>query len=360
MFAANISLQRKDFKLEVCIEHDGAGVLALFGPSGCGKTSFLRALAGLEPATKGRIVIADTVWQDDQSKVKLPPWQRRLGMVFQEQRLFPHLNVASNLLFGCQARGVKINSKTWHEVIELLDLQELLQRAPRELSGGEARRVAIGRALLSDPSILLLDEPLSGLDAPRRAAVLPYLERLHAESKIPMIYISHQLDEVMRLSDRMLVMEAGKLIADGATLEMANQLQSNSLVVLEGALAEWNQSTRIATVKVGNDRIHIWSESKPVIKNLRIIIDARQVVISKQQMPDCSMLNQLACEIDKINPVEGGLNLLDLSGQGWKLKALISQVSSQSLELNIGDRVYAGIKATLFSRSSNAAKIFLS
>ncbi len=349
MFSADISLQRNDFKLEICFEHDGAGVVALFGPSGCGKTSFLRALAGLEPATKGRIVVADTVWQDDQSKVNLPPWQRRLGMVFQEQRLFPYLNVASNLLFGRQARGIEINSNTWHEVVELLDLQELLERSPRELSGGEARRVAIGRALLSDPSILLLDEPLSGLDAQRRAAVLPYLERLHAESNIPMIYISHQLDEVMRLSDRMLVMEAGKLVADGATLEMANQLQSNSLVVLEGILAEWNQSTRIASIKVGNDLIHIWAENKPVIKTLRIIIDARQVVVSKQQIPDCSMLNQLACEIDEISPVGDGLNLLNLSGSGWKLKALISQVSSQSLNLNVGDRVYAGIKATLFS-----------
>ena len=349
MFAVDISLQRDNFKLELSFEHDAAGVLALFGPSGCGKTSFLRALAGLEANTKGQIIVAGQVWQDDQRKIKLPPWQRRLGMVFQEQRLFPHLNVENNLLFGHKARKLEINSKDWHELIELLDLQALLQRLPIELSGGEARRVAIGRALLSDPGILLLDEPLSGLDAPRRAAVLPYLERLHAESKIPMIYISHQIDEVMRLSDRMLVMETGKLIADGETLKMANKLQTNSLVVLAGELSEWNNSTHIATLKVGLDVIHVWVKKKPAINKLRIIVDARHVVVSKQYLTDCSMLNQLACEIETINPAEDGLNLLTLSAQGWKLKALISQLSSQSLNLKVGDRVYAGIKAAILS-----------
>ena len=187
------------------------GITALIGPSGSGKTTFLRAVAGLEPDARGLVAVGGTVWQDSGSGVFVAPHKRPVGMVFQDARLFPHRNVRQNLEFGMRRHVPGSRNIAWDEVVELLHLGNLLARFPARLSGGEAQRVAIGRALLADPRLLLLDEPLSALDDERKSELLPYLERLRDEHLLPMIYVSHAMLEVSRLADRVLSLKEGQI-----------------------------------------------------------------------------------------------------------------------------------------------------
>jgi len=187
----------------------GLGVTALVGPSGAGKTTVLRAVAGLWRPDEGRIEVAENVLFDSAAGVNVPVKKRRLGIVFQDPLLFPHMSVDANLGFGSPARNA-----SWDSVIKLLDLNKLLDRYPRHLSGGESQRVALGRALLSDPQLLLLDEPLTGLDDERREQVLPFMERLRDETDIPIIYVSHHRDEISRLADLVFSIEDGKIVSE--------------------------------------------------------------------------------------------------------------------------------------------------
>ncbi|MEE9314247.1 MAG: ATP-binding cassette domain-containing protein [Rhizobiaceae bacterium] len=191
------------FVIDVDI-HAGKGLTVLYGASGAGKSSILRAIAGLWNPCRGLIKFKQQVLYDSDKNINMPTAQRRLGVVFQEPLLFPHMSVAQNLRYG-----LRENSQGWGSVIALLDLESLLSRMPRNLSGGEAQRVALGRALLSDPQLLLLDEPLTGLDDARRAQVLPYLEKLRDETKIPILYVSHNRDEILRLADTIFLVESG-------------------------------------------------------------------------------------------------------------------------------------------------------
>ncbi len=194
----------------------GIGVTALAGPSGAGKSSILRAIAGLWQPDEGHVRIGETVLFDPASGINLPTHKRKLGVVFQNALLFPHMNVARNLAYGCVEKNW-----TWDAVIGLLDLGGLLERRPFTLSGGEAQRVALGRALLSNPAMLLLDEPLTGLDDPRRDQVLPYLERIRDDTDVPIIYVSHHKDEIKRLADLVFVMDAGRVVAERTPNEYA-------------------------------------------------------------------------------------------------------------------------------------------
>ncbi len=182
----------------------GVGVTAIYGPSGAGKSTILRAISGLWQPRRGFIQVGENVLLDSHSEINLPTEKRRLGVVFQEPILFPHLSVRDNLAFG-----MKKHETGWDGVIEMLDLGELVERMPRNLSGGEAQRVALGRAILSDPQVLLLDEPLTGLDDSRRAQVLPYLERLRDETTIPIVYVSHHRDEILQLADLIFTIDGG-------------------------------------------------------------------------------------------------------------------------------------------------------
>ncbi len=187
----------------------GLGVTALVGPSGAGKTTVLRAIAGLWTPDEGHIEIAENVLFDSSEGIDLPVNKRRLGIVFQDPLLFPHLSVEQNLKYGSPAQNV-----SWDGIVNLLDLRELLKRAPRNLSGGEAQRVALGRALLSDPQLLLLDEPLTGLDDERREQVLPFLERLRDETDVPIVYVSHHRDEISRLADLVFSIKDGAVVSE--------------------------------------------------------------------------------------------------------------------------------------------------
>jgi molybdate transport system ATP-binding protein len=191
------------------------GVTALFGPSGAGKTSIVNMIAGLVRPDRGRIALGDTLLFDANTRVNVPAHRRRIGYVFQEDRLFPHLSVAHNLGYGRWMNGLPFDAAEHDRVVHLLDISHLLDRRPGKLSGGERQRVAIGRALLLRPQLLLLDEPLASLDAARRAEILPYLERLRDESGVPMVYVSHQADEVRRIAETVVRIDNGRVVATG-------------------------------------------------------------------------------------------------------------------------------------------------
>ncbi|MDE2310249.1 MAG: molybdenum ABC transporter ATP-binding protein, partial [Betaproteobacteria bacterium] len=222
MIAARFKLAYTAFVLDVDLELPARGITALFGPSGSGKTTLLRCIAGLERTTDGLLRVHDEVWQDGANF--LPAHRRPLGYVFQEASLFPHLSVRRNLEYGMR-RIPPVERKVQSEqVVELMGLSRLIERDPAHLSGGERQRVAIGRALLSSPRLLLMDEPLSALDVASRQEILPYLERLHGELEIPVIYVSHALDEVARLADHVVMLEQGCVIASGAPSEILTRL----------------------------------------------------------------------------------------------------------------------------------------
>ncbi|HIE54843.1 MAG TPA: molybdenum ABC transporter ATP-binding protein, partial [Chromatiaceae bacterium] len=213
-----------NFRLDMKMLLRRPGVVALYGPSGCGKTSFLRCLAGLEAAAEGRIQLGSHCWQNSSAGIFLPPHRRDVGMVFQDTRLFPHLRVDENLLFGARQRRLKPEPKHYDNILAMFDLEGLLRRRPATLSGGERQRVAIARSLLTHPRLLLLDEPLSAVDASRKSEILPYLERLFHEAKIPVIFVSHDWQDVLRLSSEVYIMERGRLRRHGPTMELQYQV----------------------------------------------------------------------------------------------------------------------------------------
>jgi molybdate transport system ATP-binding protein len=219
MINAQLRLQRGDFQLDVTLALAASGITALWGPSGCGKTTVLRALAGLDRAA-GRVAINDEVWQDDAAGRFVPAHQRAIGYVIQEPTLFPHLNVMDNLRYGQRRANKNSSAHDLEPAVELLGIAGLLHRRPTTLSGGERQRVAIARALASQPRLLLMDEPLAALDAARKADILPYLERLHRQLSLPMIYVSHAIDEVTRLADHVVLMDQGRVLNSGALDEV--------------------------------------------------------------------------------------------------------------------------------------------
>jgi molybdate transport system ATP-binding protein len=214
MLIVEIEKKLGDFALSVLFASE-SGATVLFGPSGAGKTSIINMIAGLLNPDRGRIVLDDEVLFDAAKRTNVPAWQRRIGYVFQEGRLFPHLSVMHNLNYGRWMGGHKADAAAFAHVVDLLDIGHLLERRPGKLSGGERQRVAVGRALLIKPRLLLLDEPLASLDAARKDDILPYLERLRDEAKVPMIYVSHDASEVKRIASRVVRLDGGKVTATG-------------------------------------------------------------------------------------------------------------------------------------------------
>jgi molybdate transport system ATP-binding protein len=224
MLSVDVDKQLGDFSLHAAFEAQGS--TALFGPSGAGKTSVINMIAGLMKPDRGRILLDGEALFDDGARVNVPAWRRRIGTVFQEGRLFPHLSVKHNLDYGRWMGGHAMDRKIYAHVVELLDLRRLLERRPGKLSGGERQRVAVGRALLMQPRLLLLDEPLASLDDARKAEILPYFERLRDEALVPMIYVSHNPIEVRRIATRVVMLADGRVRAAGGN-ELLDAAQRN-------------------------------------------------------------------------------------------------------------------------------------
>ena len=343
------------FHLDVAISAPGRGVTALFGPSGCGKTTVLRCIAGLTRMLQGRCRLGDDVWQDDGSF--RPAYRRPIGYVFQEASLFPHLSVRSNLLFGAprsSSRSDGTDPLSYGAVVDLLGLGAFQNRSPLTLSGGERQRVAIGRALLSRPRLLLMDEPLSALDSQAKREILPFLERLPAQIAIPMIYVSHDISEVERLADHVVLMRAGRVEAAGPLAD----LQSDAALPLARApqAAVVLSATRVSTDAIYGLTTFAVAGGEFVVPTIplrgndqRLRIAAADVSLALSRPDSTTILNVVPARIVYASPVEPNLMLVRLAlgvdGAGASFLARITRKSWESLSLAPGRNVYAQVKS---------------
>ena len=334
---AAVRVDRGDFVLDVDLTLPGRGVSALFGHSGSGKTTCLRAIAGLERAEQGRVTIGDTLWQDSARRLFVPPHRRALGVVFQEASLFAHLTVRANVEYG-QRRVAKHERRfALAEVADLLGIAHLLERMPAQLSGGERQRVAIARALLAAPRILLMDEPMASLDVRRKQEILPYLERLHGELSIPIIYISHSPDEVARLADHLVLLDNGRAVASGALndvlarLDLPASFADDAGVVVEARVAA-HEADALTRLAFPGGEIYVSARREPPGTPLRCRVHARDVSLALAPQTDSSILNCVAATVVGIAATETpGHVLVRLDAGGQPLLARITQRSAKRL-----------------------------
>lgn len=353
---ARLRIDHPGFHLDVDLQLPGRGVTALFGASGSGKTTCLRAIAGLERARGAYLNVNDEVWQDDAHGVFLPTHRRPLGYVFQEASLFAHLDVRRNLEYGLRRVPPALRKVDMPQVLDLLGIAALLDRMPERLSGGERQRVAIARALLANPRLLLMDEPLAALDLARKQEILPYLERLHDALEIPLIYVSHAPDEVARLADHLVVLEQGRVLADGplretlARVDLPIRLGEDAGVVLEGAVAERDTHWQLARIVFADapPDLHVWVRDSgvPLGQRVRVRILARDISLALQTHDDSSILNALPATVEQIAAdTHPALALVRLDAGGVPLVARVTQRSAAHLNLHPGQRLWAQIKA---------------
>lgn len=349
---ARFQVQRAGFTLDADLRLPGHGVSALFGPSGCGKTSSLRIVAGLDRVPGARVVFNDQVWQDEARGVFVPPHRRPIGYVFQEASLFDHLNVERNLAYGMKRVPQDERRIAWDQAIALLGIGHLLQRRADTLSGGERQRVAIARALLSSPQLLLMDEPLAALDVARRREVLPYLERLHAELAIPILYVSHAPDEVARLADHLVVMEQGRVLASGplaetlARLDLPTALAPDASVVIEGRVVSHDSAYHLLRLGFDGGEVRVGHGERAVGERVRFQILARDVSLTLAQQHDTSVLNHLQAQVEAIGEADTPAHVLvRLNAGAAPLLARVTRLSADQLRLAPGVAVWAQIKA---------------
>ncbi|MHB1232531.1 MAG: molybdenum ABC transporter ATP-binding protein [Burkholderiales bacterium] len=350
-------LARGNFRLAARFTLPARGISCVFGPSGCGKTTLLRCVAGLERAPEAMLKVHEQVWQDTRKGVFLPTHRRELGYVFQEARLFEHLNVERNLRFGWARVAQQMQRMRWEEVVEWLSLGPLLARRIADLSGGEKQRVAIGRALLASPRLLLLDEPLAALDAGAKAEILPYLERLHAMLAIPVIYVTHAIDEVLRIADYLLLMEAGTVVAQGTLGELVGR-QDLPLAyldeigtVIEARVAEHDADFHLSYCDFSGGRLSVNRMDAALGYPVRLLLRARDVSLSLVRPEQTSILNILEGRVSELLPRGAAQVLvkLELPG-GIPLLARITGKSAHKLGLRPGLQVYAQVKSVSLVR----------
>ena len=348
---ARFRVDRGNFRLDVDLTLPGRGITALFGPSGSGKTTCLRAMAGLERTAGGLFAVGDSIWQDDSKGVFLPTHRRALGMVFQEASLFPHLSVRGNMEFGQKRVSPRGGGVTLPEIAELLGIGHLLERMPARLSGGERQRVAIARALLTAPQILLMDEPLAGLDHKRKLDILPYLERLHRELSIPVIYVSHATDEVARLADFLVLLDHGRPIASGplnavlGRIHLPAAFANDAGVVIESVVAE-HEADDLTRLEFPGGHIHVSRCREPIGTTLRCRILARDVSLALVPQTQSSILNSIdAVVVDLTATDTPGHVLVRLEVGDNPLLARITKRSARRLDIRPGLRLSAQIKS---------------
>ena len=352
-------VDRKDFKLNVSADVPLQGITGIYGPSGAGKTTLLRCIAGLEDATVGELSVGNERWQGE--SVALPVHEREIGYVFQEPRLFSHLRVKDNIQYGMRRRRSD-RGPDLESVVNLLGLDQLLQRWPHELSGGEAQRVAIARALLRAPKFVLMDEPLASLDVARKNEILPFLDRLHAESSTPIIYVSHNIEEICRLCDHLIILDAGKVVASGELQSVLVRLDIPALAgeeagsVIAGTIAEYDSQYDLTSVSCSAGQICLPGKLGTVTEKLRLRIRANDIVLSRDRPTRSSVLNLLEVVIEDIQDTPGPTQLIRIVAGQEQLIARITRRSREELNLQPGDTVIAQVKAAAVRGPNNGDK----
>jgi molybdate transport system ATP-binding protein len=352
MLRLAVSCQRNTFKLDAQFDAPTPGVTALFGRSGCGKSTLCNLLTGLLQPEHGRIALNDVVWFDSDRHIAVPAEQRGIGYVFQDARLFPHYSVRGNLLYGANGNVPgKSAICQFDDVVQLLGLESLLQRRPGALSGGEKQRVALGRALLSQPQLLVLDEPLASLDASRREEVLPFLERMRDHFAIPMVLVSHQFEEVLRLATHLVVMENGCVTAAGELSAVSTSDGLRSALgpdafgaVVSGKVTRIDHSTKLADIAIGTQVIRVAAQSVVLDQPVRLHLLARDIILSVIEPTGLSVRNQLRGTITAIT-ADGHGDLIEIDIGGIKLLSRITTSATQELSLGVGTSVWVLIKA---------------
>ncbi len=350
---ARFQLSHPGFDLQVKLDLAGSGVTALFGASGSGKTSCLRVIAGLTRSDadfNAYIAVNGEVWQDDAQGLFVPVHQRAIGYVFQDANLFTHLSVEQNLAFGLKRVAPQQRRIALEQVVALLGIGHLLKRQSGTLSGGERQRVAIARALATSPRLLLLDEPLAALDAQRKAEILPYLENLHSELDLPILYVSHALDEVARLADQMVLLEAGRVSAVGAAHELMTRLDlplahgDGAGALIHASISGHEAAYHLTLADFPGGRLRVAQQKREIGQTLRLRVLARDVSLTLAPQVGTSILNILPARVVALADDSPGQVMVALDAGGTPLLARITKKSVDALALAPGRAVYAQVK----------------
>ncbi len=354
VLTASLKFKRGSFSLDAELQIPSRGISAVFGDSGCGKTTLLRCLAGLERADSGLVTMNGETWQETGDTVKqeifLAPYERPVGFVFQDARLFSHLNVRENLLYGFQRQQHQTPWISLDNVVELLAIEGLLQRKVAHLSGGEKQRVAIGRALLVQPQLLLLDEPLAALDRHRKREIMPFLERMHRELEIPIIYVSHSLSEVSSLVDQLVLMAQGKTVAAGPLAEMLTRLDMpladdlDATTVVSGTVARVEPRYRLMAIETAFGELLIPQGSVAIGESVRLKIQARDVSLCLERPEQTSIINIFPATIVDLDASHECHVNLRLEAGGVHLLSRVSHLSLERLELKVGKEIFVQVK----------------
>ena len=361
---ANIALayqiQRRDFSLDVAFETEAVGITALFGQSGSGKTTLLRCIAGLETPTKGRFTIDGETWQDE--SMSLPPHQRNIGYVFQEANLLAHLTVEKNLQYAIKRQRNpsqnQANAIEFDDVVQWLGITTLLNKYSSQLSGGQRQRVAIARALLTNPQLLLMDEPLASLDLHSKAEILPYLEQLQTGLNIPIFYVSHSPDEVIRLADSIALLQKGRLLAHSSVNDILTrtdlplaQLEEASACV-DGLVVSHDDDYHLTYVTLSGGTVAISRRQAKVGSQVRVRISAKDVSIALAPTENTSITNVLPVTVAELQPAPDPAKLVvKLDMKGDYFLSQITRLSAKTLNLAVGSEVYAQVKSVALMRN---------
>ena len=349
MLEMDVSARLGDFDISAKLSCQTSGIVALFGRSGAGKTSLVNMIAGLTRPERGRIAVNGTVMFDSETGIDLPSEKRRLGYVFQEGRLFPHMSVRSNLTYGYKRAPHGERQIGIDQVVGLLGLESLLARRPNDLSGGEKQRVALGRALLANPRLLLMDEPLAALDQPRKDEVLPFIERLRDNLSVPIVYVSHSMAEIVRLADTLVLISDGQVEAIGTLEELTSRLDLRPLTgrYEAGAVVRARVELSFAGGILRVPRVEV-----PLGTELRLRVRARDVALALERPHGLSILNILACRVQDIGSEDGAQVDLRLDAGGAPIWARITRRSLREMHLAPGTPVFALVKAVAIDRTS--------
>lgn len=358
MLSVNITQAFGSFRLETQFEVEEGSITAIFGKSGAGKTSTINAIAGLTRPDVGVIQIGNTTLFDQNLRINLPIYKRQIGYVFQDDRLFPHMTVRNNLIYGTPKNRDVANSLNLTDITGLLELAPLLERRPRTLSGGEKQRVAIGRALLSNPKLLLMDEPLASIDVQHRFEILPFIQRVREKTGITIIYVTHALEEVIFIADQIILLSEGQVTAQGTVEEIMSRLDLHPMTsrfdagaVISATYSGYDREFDLGELSFDGGTLRIAGLNAEIGIHLRAHIRARDVSLMLDKPKDTSVLNVFKGELIEIRH-EDGPQLDLLINIGTPLIARITRKSLNDLNLDIGSKVYAMIKAVAIDRKT--------